>query len=272
MIVSFHPSVPADRFFWERRRIDGEIRAALAAARGVVVSSTVDPELYWFCRRLVPSVFPNYDARFQGQGKVGDTLLFWAAGADHPETTVFPRVESLVGDHPEMGSPPARLTFPLVIKGARGGEGSQTWLVRENGELEGVLLHLRQLELQGTFGFVVQEYLQDLDRDLRVVVIGEHVEAYWRIREGAFHHNLARGGRIDRDADPERREAGIEAVRRFCRTTGINLAGFDLVFRPGESTPLFLEINYTFSARGLGESRYTRLFRQAVSQWRESLG
>ncbi len=271
MIVSFHPSVPADRFFWERRRIDGEVRAAVAAARGVVVPPTVDPELYWFCRGLAPSVFPNYDARFRGQGKVGDTLLFWAAGAPHPETTVFPRVESLVGDHPAMGSPAAGVSLPAVIKGARGGEGSQTWLVRNSGDLEAALLHLRRLERQGVFGFVVQEYIPDLDRDLRVVVTGDHLEAYWRVREGGFHHNLARGGRIDRDADPERIQAGVEAVRRFCRATGIDLAGIDIVFRPGDDSPLFLEINYTFSARGIGEARFSRLFRQAVAEWRARL-
>ena len=266
-IVSFHPAVPADRFIWERRRIDRRLADVLRRAGAVILPPTVDAELYWFCRSVCPRVFPNYDVRFHGQGKTGDTLLFWAMDVPHPATTVYPRVESLVGDHPEMGSTPTILSLPVVIKGAHGGEGSQTWLVRDETGLQEALARLRRLEWQGVFGFVVQEYIPDLDRDLRVVVIGDHVEAYWRIREEGFHNNLARGGRIERRADPERLAAGIAAVRDLCRRTGINLAGFDLVFRPGEGVPLFLEINYTFSARGVGEERYAALLRRAVDHW-----
>ncbi len=267
MIVSFHPSIPGDRFFWERGRIDRQLMTTIAEARAVILPPTVDRELYFLCRTLCPRVFPNYDARFRGEGKVGDTLLFWTTDTPHPATTVYPRVEAFVGNHPEMNSEPAAVSFPFVIKGAQGGEGSQTWLIEGPEDLLRALDRLKRLEWQGTYGFIVQEYIANLDRDLRVVVIGDHVECYWRVHEYGFHHNLARGGSIDRESAPQRMAAGKQAVRDFCRQTGINLAAFDLVFRPGDDTPLFLEINYTFGLRGIGRDRYTELLQDAVAAW-----
>jgi hypothetical protein len=50
----------------------------------------------------------------------------------------------------------------------------------------------------------VQEYLE-IDRDLRVVVIGDQVvSSYWQIRPpGCFHNNIARGGKVDCENEPK---------------------------------------------------------------------
>lgn len=71
-------------------------------------------------------------------------------------------------------------------------------------------------------------------------------------------------------ADPGLREKGIEAVRRFCKRTGINLAGFDILFdrKRKPALPLFLEINYYFGRKGLGGSlHFYDLFGQAADRW-----
>ncbi len=266
MVVSFHPSVPGDRFFWARGRVTEEVAAVLRSAAAVILPPTVSRELYWLCRGLCPNVFPNYDARFRGEGKVGDTLLFWALSVPHPKTVVCPRVESLVGDHPEMGSTPGVPPFPFVIKGSAGGEGSQAWLVRSAEDLEEVLGLLKGLERRGQYGFVVQEFIEGLDRDLRVVVVGEHMEAYWRCGSG-FHNNLARGGELDRCSDTHLMELGMDAVRGVCRRTGINLAAFDVAFRPGGQEPLLMEINYTFGLKGIGAGRFAELLNREVERW-----
>ncbi len=266
MVVSFHPLFPGDRFFWERGRITREVVEALSRARAVILPPTVSRELYYFCRRLCPNVFPNYDARFRGEGKVGDTLLFWAMGVPHPRTVVCPRVVSLVGDHPAMGSTPWRPTFPCVIKGAHGGEGTQTWLVEDEQGLERVLALLKRMEMEGRCGFVVQEYIPGAVRDLRVVKVGRWMDAYWRINPG-FHKNLSRGGRVDRETDPHLMEQGRAAVEGFCRRAAIDMAAFDLIFRPGEDTPLFLEINWHFGTKGIGGERFASVFLGEVERW-----
>ncbi|MFZ1198929.1 MAG: hypothetical protein WAO07_02080, partial [Desulfobacterales bacterium] len=69
---------------------------------------------------------------------------------------------------------------------------------------------------------------------------------------------------------PDLQAAAVAAVRKFCRFTRIDLAGFDLLFSDGaaSASPFFLEINYFFGRKGLGGSEaYYRLLAQAVDEW-----
>ena len=95
----------------------------------------------------------------------------------------------------------------------------------------------------------------------------------------SFYSSLAKGAVIDRDSDPRLQETAREAVRRFCRTTGINLAGIDILFssseRPGfdQPEPIFLEINYFFGRQGLGGSDpYYALLEKEIRKWIDGLG
>ena len=267
-VVSFHPVIEGDLFFWERGPVSQEVVEALKSARAVIFPQTVGRELYFLARHCCPRVFPNYDIRFMWEGKVGDACLFWSLGLPHPRTVVYPRVEAMLGRHPEMGAEGCVPPMPFVIKGRGGGEGDQTWLVRSPRELDQVVGTLRKLEWQGRFGFVVQEYVEGLDQDLRVVVVGERVVSYWRESPGTFRKNLARGGRINRDVSPELKAAVEAAVRRLCRSTGINLAGCDLFFPKDADEPLFVEVNYTFGRTGLGGSEaFYELLGREVEAW-----
>lgn len=267
MLLSFNPVINGDLFLWERAPWDREILDAVRKARAIVLPQTVSREFYWLCRNNCPRVFPNYDLRFSWEGKMGDTLLFWTFGAAHPETVVFPKVESLVGEHPDMMPSPVVPDFPFVVKGALGGGGNNVWLIRNQEEFDRTLAILQKRELEGCCGFVLQEYLSGLKKDLRVVVIGNEIISYWRRSDG-FLHNVAHGGTIDRESDPHLQEKGREAVRSLGARTGINLAGFDLIFPAPEGDPLFLEINYTFGRSGLGGSEaFYLLLKKAVDEW-----
>ncbi|ADH86910.1 ATP-grasp domain-containing protein [Desulfurivibrio alkaliphilus] len=270
-VISFHPEFEGERFIWDRCVWDSGLPELLRRSRAVILPQTVARELYFLCRRCAPAVFPNYDCRFRWEGKTGDTLLFWQHGAPHPGTLIFPRVESMVGEHPEMGLNVELPPFPLVLKARYGGEGGGTWLVEDDARLRQLLSGLERREWQGERGFVVQEYIPGTGRDLRVTVIGEQLFSYWRVNPNAFHHNLARNGVVDRDADPDLQRRGRALVRDFCRQTGINLAGFDLIFPPDGREPMFLEINYTFGRSGLGGGEgYRALLRAAVEEWLET--
>ena len=267
-VLSMHPVIEADTFYWDRGVWDEKLCRAIEKASAIILPQTVEKELYCLCTKMCPNVFPNYDLRFQWEGKLGDTLAFWTYGVKHPHTLVFPRVETLRGEHCSMEHKVPELpSYPFVLKGAHGGEGSQVWLIANGAEFEAKLQTLLQLELQGSSGFVIQEYIAALERDLRVVVIGNQVISYWRTAQG-FLHNVAQGGRIDAESDQDLQAAGREKTRDFCRRSGINLAAFDLVFPTGEADPVFLEINYTFGRTGIGGSeRFYTLLRGAVDEW-----
>jgi len=267
-VLSMHPVVEGDAFYWDRGVWDKKLLNAIKEAAAVILPQTVEKELYFLCTRLNRHVFPNYDLRFQWQGKIGDTLAFWTYGVRHPYTIVFPRVETLLGDHRHMDHRVPELPpYPFVLKGTHGGEGRRVWLIENGADLEEKLKNLLQYELHGKSGFVIQEYVETLGRDLRVVVIGEQVLSYWRQAPG-FLHNVARGGGIDADSDQHLQALGREEVRKFCRRSAINLAAFDLIFPAEETAPVFLEINYTFGRTGIGGAeKFYALLQVAVDQW-----
>ena len=265
-----HPVITGDTFHWDRGIWDEDLSKKIQKARAVILPQTIERELYYLCKRLCPLIFPNYDLRFKWEGKVGDTLTFWAFDINHPHTLVFPRVETLLGNHPDMGhNVPVLPRFPFVLKGAHGGEGEQVWLIKSGDELQERLQTLLQYELHGISGFVIQEFLPELWRDLRVVVIGDLIVSYWRKSQG-FLHNIAKGGETDAVSDPDLQALGREKVRQFCLRSGINLAAFDLVFPSGVQDPFFLEINYTFGRTGLGGSeKFYKILQDAVGKWLE---
>jgi ribosomal protein S6--L-glutamate ligase len=163
--------------------------------------------------------------------------------------------------------------YPFVIKGTGGGEGAQTWLIKNQEDFKQAIDLLKHLEIQGIFGFVLQEFIPGLQRDLRVVIIGNHIQSYWRVNKSSFFHNVSRGGQIDFQSDLELQARGKDAVRELCVRTGINLAGFDLVFSEKSDIPLFIEINYVFGRTGLGGSdTFYKILNTEVNQWIETCG
>ena len=134
-----------------------------------------------------------------------------------------------------------------------------------------------EFEQTGQHGFLLQEHVACGGRSLRVAIIGHQALAYWRVQPAAdkFSANLAQGAVIDQTTDPRLLQVGIAAAREFCRRSGVNLAGIDLLFPsdPAHPAPLFLEINYFFGRSGLGGSEaYYGLLKKAVHHWLQNLG
>ncbi|MBI5606543.1 MAG: glutathione synthase [Deltaproteobacteria bacterium] len=244
----------------------------MAKAQAVVVPQGVTAEVYKECRRLVPRVFPNYDLRFPLEGKVGDALLFEYYQVPHPRTLVLKNREALFENYPDSDLLPSLLSgYPLVLKANQGGEGTFVFLVHSEKELL-EKLDLLPRGIQASEGFVLQERIDHGGKDLRVVVLFDTFYAYWRVQPNPeiFLTNQNQGGLIDFGGDILQKEQAVGAVRDFCERSGINLAGFDIIFDRKEKrpVPLFLEINYYFGRKGLGGSmRFYEMLEQAVDRW-----
>jgi ribosomal protein S6--L-glutamate ligase len=91
--------------------------------------------------------------------------------------------------------------------------------------------------------------------------------------EAAFHSGLSHGAHVDAVSDPDLRRVGEDEVALFCRRTGIDLAGIDVLFGSGSiDRPALLEINYFFGRIGLGGSEaFYGLLRREVRAWIRSL-
>lgn len=114
---------------------------------------------------------------------------------------------------------------------------------------------------------LLQEWVHNQGMDLRVVIVGELTESYFRIGNGGFYNNVAQGGRIDHDIFPDKQILGRKMSRTLVQAAGIDVAGLDIMFS-AHSPPLFIEINFLFGRKGIGgRLGYDRLFWQAVQTW-----
>jgi len=276
MIVSFHPRVKGDvnlRLTLKGLFPDKETEL-IASARAIVVTQSIKAHQYEFCRSYCANLFPDYTCRFGFEGKYGNIQLFRKFNAPHPETTCYESVEGFKLCHFKNQKPIT--PFPFVLKGDRGGGGWAVFLIKNEYDLMERLEILANEHLHATKRFIAQTYVPHGGRDLRAVVIGRTIKAYWRCqyKPGEFRNNVGRGAVINYDLDPELKEKGIRCVKEFCSKTGINLAAFDVLFDRSqpEPQPLLSEINFLFGRKGLGGSlSFYGLLNQAVHQWTRGL-
>ncbi|RZB30117.1 MAG: ribosomal protein S6--L-glutamate ligase [Desulfobacteraceae bacterium Eth-SRB1] len=276
MILSFHPCFVADKnIICAGRSPDADDLAAIKAADAVILPQGCYKSLYEMARGNCANVFPDYDAKFNYPGKIGQIKLFQKKAVAYPKTETFSSTETYFYHYGEF-SGQFPFDLPFVFKFDWGGEGETVYLIKSLEEFQSVLRKAAIYESTGQAGFLLQKYIPSQNRTLRVVVIDRKLISYWRVQKSAeaFCSNLSKGAVIDFDSDPDLQEAAVTSVREFCGKTGINLAGFDIIFSSEAKIikPLFLEINYFFGRKGLGGSeKYYELLIPEIRAWIKSL-
>jgi ribosomal protein S6--L-glutamate ligase len=272
MIVSFHPLIEADQnIICAGREPDARDLAAIRAAKAVILGQGCYRALYEMARANCAHVFPNYDAKFKYPGKLGQIKLFREIGVCHPATEIYSDIASFRTQYGHE-SPPLPWQYPFVIKLDWGGEGETVYRINSSADLQQILAQIAAFEKSGQTGFLLQEYIQSNNRTLRVVAIGQRLMAYWRIQQnsGKFQASLSKGAVIDSETQPELRHKAVAAVKQICHATGINLAGFDVIFSAEveDPAPMLLEINYFFGRKGLGGSEaYYKILHDETRAW-----
>ncbi|MGB9436385.1 MAG: hypothetical protein WCB15_00455 [Desulfobacterales bacterium] len=276
MIVSFHPLFEADKnILCAGRQPNEEDLAAIRTADAVILSQGCYQALYEMARENCSHVFPNYDARFKYPGKINQIKLFRKVKVAHPASEIFSQVASFQHHYPE-GLTKLGFDFPLVFKMDWGDEGETVYRIDSADSLQEILQKVAEYEKTGQAGFILQEYISSNSRTLRVVVLGQRVISYWRIQEknDGFYSNLSKGAKIDSEAEPGLQQKAVALVKDLCQKTGINLAGFDVIFSSenGDPNPMLLEINYFFGRKGLGGSEnYYRILLAEIRNWLTTL-
>jgi ribosomal protein S6--L-glutamate ligase len=241
---------------------DPEVARMIRSARGVVMPRGATEKRYRKIAALAPNRFPNLDSRYKYPGKTKQAMLFRCLNVRHPKTIVYPSPQSVA--EAEVTTLP--LDYPFVLKGDVGGGGSAVFPVTSRNDL---LNGLTRLPAEAPL--LLQQWVEHGGMDLRVVVVGAKMVSYFRVGGGNFYNNACRGGRIRPEIFPELQYSGLAAVAKFCHLSGINLAGFDLMF-PDDGPPVFIEINYNFGRKGLGGTPgFRRVFQEAVGLWQQGM-
>ena len=178
------------------------------------------------------ALFPSYHTYKCVQDKIKQTALLQLMAIPHPVTRVFYGARRMEKITRAFG-------FPLIAKIPRGSAlGRGVFLVRDEAELGAYLAR--------TPVAYIQEYLA-LDRDIRIVVIGERVvHAYWRLApQGEYRSNLAVGGTISLAKVPDKALALALYTARRC---GWNDVGIDICEHRGGY--LVLEANMKYGKEG----------------------
>jgi len=211
---------------------DDEIRAIRQAPK-IYYPSVFYADLF---DAIGKPLFPSYHTYKCVQDKIKQTALFYLLDIPHPFTRVFygkRRLEKIV----------RVFTFPLIAKIPRGSAlGRGVFLVQNEEELA-AYLRLSPVAY-------IQEYLA-LDRDIRVVVIGDRVvHAYWRLAaQGEYRSNVAAGGTISLEKVPEK---VLTLALHTARACGWDDVGIDICVHQGRF--LVLEANMKYGKEGFRQA------------------
>lgn len=205
---------------------------ALAAADWVLF-----PE-YWQVNALVFGlncrIFPSLATYLIGHNKIEMTRALEVVAPGHtPRTLITANTDSDAEQVWDI------MDLPFVVKLPKASMGNGVWLVENQADFA---RYRAQSDV-----IYAQEYLP-IDRDIRVVVIGDQVlTAYWRCQAaGGFYNNVAKGGIIDHSPVPLQ---AMTLARDIAVKLGINHAGFDIAM-VGDF-PYVLEFNRLFGNQGL---------------------
>ena len=278
MLLSYHPCYVGDvNRLCAGRAPDTTDLEMIAAADAVVLPQGCRPDLCEMAAAHCSRVFPDYTARLAFPGKTGQIRLFESIGAPHPETRVYPDLDHFHRRHGRRPVYADAFPFPFVFKFDWSDEGANVWRIDSAPDFTAILDTAARFEKTGQLGFLIQEYIDCRNRSLRVAVIGKTVISYWRVQPDPliFKTGVADGAMIDYNTDPDLQATGRQQVQAVCAETGINLAGFDVLFdetRPARP-PLLLEINYFFGRKGLGGSEaFYELLCSEIDRWRAECG
>ncbi len=274
MILSFHPIFTADQnIICAGRKPTADDRSAIQAADAVILPQGCDQSLYRLARQNCRRVFPNYDTRFGYPGKIGQIRLFYENKVNYPVSEIFDSVDCFKKLY-HGALPTLSFSFPMIFKFNWGGEGESVFLIQTGEQLHDAIQRAAAFEGTDQMGFIIQKFIPNPNRTLRVAVIGQKRISYWRVQKNRdrFHASLAKGAIIDADADPELQALAVSETNAFCKKTNIDLAGFDFLFSDDQES-FFLEINYFFGRRGLGGSeKYYPMLVEEITRWLSGQG
>ena len=275
IVVSYHPALEADEnlLLESQRPLDQRDREAMGRACAILLPQAPREDLHQMALQTGKPVFPRSGPFHARDGKLGNFMLFEELGLPHPRTAAFAGITLALEAWRSGALADAGISPPLVAKGAGGGEGRNVFLVNSPEELAALEGRLDPTCMRGPSGLVLQEYVDCGGRDARVIIMGERMQAFWRVAEkGEFRGNLSQGGRVDRESRPEDLGRAVEMAARLRRDAAVDLAAVDFLIPEGAG-PLFLEINFYFGRKALGGGQaFLQEFLLAVRQWLQDLG
>lgn len=147
------------------------------------------------------------------------------------------------------------LGYPAVIKPLIGSWGRLVTLLPDRATAESVLEHVEALPSPQSHVVYLQELVPKLDRDIRVIVVGQDALGAIYRRSDQWRTNVARGARAERcELSAEIAKLAVAAAG----AAGAGIAGVDLL-EDRDGRLVVLEVNHGVEFSGFQEAMGTRL-------------
>lgn len=145
----------------------------------------------------------------------------------------------------------SKTKYPFVLKDAHSASAIGVFLIKNKKEAKLIVKKIfSQKGYDDIFShFYAQEFIKDLDRDLRIITIGKKIaSAYWRINSKDWRHNISLGGEI---SDKKIPSSAKRLVLKISKLTSFHWMAYDIIMKDGK--PLVLEFSCNFGVKGAKE-------------------
>lgn len=259
--VSLHHRIRLDENLPPLGPLDADSARLIAGAAGVLMPKYCTPSRYRLVASIARSYFPNPRPKIAYRGKAKQIRLFRSLSIHHPRTLIYPTPSE--AKETFDSNPRERPSLPFVLKGDSGGGGSAVFPIHTSEEFFEKLSLLPREE-----PVLLQEWIENGGKDLRVVLMGSEVKSYFRVGGDSFYNNVSKGARIDFELMPEKQQEGVDLALAVAQKTGIDFAAFDVMFPANGGSPFIVEINFLFGRKGLGGLKgYEEMYLKAVEGW-----
>lgn len=138
--------------------------------------------------------------------------------------------------------------YPFVLKDAHSASAMGVFLIKNKKEAHQINnLIFSTNGYNGIFGhFYAQEFINKLDRDLRIITINSKVvSAYWRINKDDWRHNIGLGGEVNNKNIPI---IALKLAEKISQLGNFHWMAFDILVKNNKL--YVLEFSCNFGTKG----------------------
>lgn len=140
----------------------------------------------------------------------------------------------------------AEIGYPVIIKPIKTGKGRGIEKLDDPAQLDKFLEKAKAEDHPASY-YLIQEFIP-YEKDLRVLIIGEHIYAMRRFpREGDFRANFSLGGTVE-IITPDEETKKLAKAALHC--IGLSIGGVDVLITP-EGKRYILEVNHNPGIEGI---------------------
>jgi glutathione synthase/RimK-type ligase-like ATP-grasp enzyme len=206
----------------------------------------LDP-VYYIEKYSPHKIFPDFNQVFTFNDKMKQYQIFQHFNIPTPRTFI-------TTDNKKALQYISRAKYPFVLKDPHSSSGLAVYLIKTKKQAKEILNKIFSPKGHNSLfsKFYAQDFIPNLDKSLRVIVIGEKTYcAYWRISPDDWKHHVGPGATVSDKNIPRSATRLCEGVSQ---KLGFHWMAYDILMRAGK--PQMIEFSPNFGITGARQLGY----------------